>query len=97
MAALPPSMFGGNGDDENHRDAPYDPEGSVWESQEEANKAFDLLNDWNNGLGFSTEEWFHMIEEVRNIKYDEDGNLESFTFEWASDDGEYSGTGNAHA
>ena len=92
---LPPSMFGGNGDNGDGEDIPYDEE--VWESQEQANEAFDLLEQWNNGLGFSTDEWFDMITSIDNIEYDDNGNILSFDFEWESEDGQYSGGGRAHA
>ena len=92
---LPPSMFGGNGDNGDGEDIPFNED--IWESQEQANEAFDLLDQWNNGLGFSTDEWFDMIGRAYNFEYDNEGNLLSFDFDWESEDGQYFGSGHAHA
>lgn len=86
----PPSMFGGNG---NHEEGEplypeYDPE--MWADQEEADRAYELIDSWKDGSGFSTEEWMDLMTDIRNEVFNDEGDLIGFDFDFEYD-GEYAG------
>lgn len=87
---LPPSQFGDNND---NGDGPlypeFDPE--IWTDQEEADAAYTLIENWGHGSGFSTEEWMDSIKDIRNEKFNEEGDLIGFDFDFETEDG-YSGS-----
>lgn len=85
---LPPSQYGnGNGDGPLYPE--YDPE--IWASQEEADQAYSIVDDWSKGGGFSTEQWMDSITDIRNLKFNDEGDLISFDFDFEYD-GAYAGT-----
>jgi hypothetical protein len=86
---LPPSQFNGGHNGDGPLYPEYDPE--IWDSQEEADRAYELIDTWKDGSGFSTEEWMDSITDIRNLEFNEEGDLIGFTFDFETEDG-YSGT-----
>ena len=85
---LPPSQYGnGNGDGPLYPE--YDPE--MWDNQEEADTAYSIIDHWSDGSGFSTAEWLDRMTDIRNYRFDEEGDLCGFDFDFEYDGG-YAGT-----
>lgn len=90
---MPPSMFGGNHDENGHY-TEFDTE--IWEDQTMADMGFDVIDAWSDGSGFTPEEWMDSITNVYNEVYDDEGRLIGFDFDYETDDG-YSGSRHAGA
>ena len=92
---LPPSMFGGDGDEGDYDDNPaIDP--ALFEDAGGSLSDFhDAMQEYAEGSGFSAQEWEDMIVDIRDVYYDDEGNLHfTFDFEMYDEDTDtgYTGT-----
>jgi hypothetical protein len=89
---LPP-QFDSDGHDGHYEE--FDPE--IWMDQTEADQAYGVMQSYMTGAdGFSALQFMDMITDVRNVHYDDKGQVVSYDFDWESEDGDYSGSGHAH-
>lgn len=87
---LPPSQFnGGNHEDGEPLYPEFDPE--IWDNQEEADQTWTLVDRWSDGTGFDATQWMDSITDIRNLRFDEEGDLIGFDFDFEYD-GAYGGT-----
>lgn len=89
--ALPP-QFDDNGHDDHYEE--FDPE--IWMDQKEADEAYHAMQNYMTGAdGFTALQFMDMITDVRNVQYNDKGEVISYDFDWESEDGDYSGIGHA--
>lgn len=91
--ALPPQFDDDNNGSEDHYEE-FDPE--IWADQEEADQAYHVMQDYMTGAdGFTALQFMDMITDVRNVEYNDKGEVISFDFDWEDPSGEYGGSGHA--
>ena len=85
----PPSMFDGDGYGDNEN---IDPQ-IFEELGGDISDFHDAMEHYAEGSGFTAEEWESFITEIRDVSYDDEGNLHfTFDFDMETDEGAYEGT-----
>lgn len=91
---LPPSMFGGDGfGSDDFRDDHSDIYDALDDAGIDASDFDARMEAYAEGSGFSAEQWVGMMTDIRDVRYDDDGNVHfTFDFDMETDGGEYAGT-----